>query len=67
MKVVIESSYLLRDRTITSSYSFPQFSPRIEETLSRQLAFLRQYETFTLEMKVIQEKDNGTDLESHRA
>lgn len=54
MKVVIESSYLLRDRTITSSHSFPVFSTRIEETLSRQLDFLRQYETFTLEMKVVQ-------------
>jgi hypothetical protein len=67
MKAVIESSVLIRDRNVTSTYSFPVYSTQIEETLIRQLAFLRQYETFSLTMKLSKEKNDGSDLESHRS
>jgi hypothetical protein len=52
MKVIIESSYPLRDQTITSYHSFPAYSDEIEETMSRLLEFLKQYDTFSLSMRI---------------
>jgi hypothetical protein len=52
MKVVIESSFLLRGENITSYYSFPVYSDEIEKTMSRQLEFLKQYDDFSLSMKI---------------
>jgi len=52
MKVVIESSFPVRGQNIISYYSFPVYSKEIEETLCRQLEFLKQYDTFSLKMKI---------------
>jgi hypothetical protein len=52
MKVIIESSFLLRGEKISSYYSFPVYSDEIEETLSRELKFLNQYDQFSLDMKI---------------
>lgn len=52
MKVVIESAFPIRGQNISSYYSFPVYSKKIEETLCRQLEFLKQYDTFCLEMKI---------------
>jgi len=52
MKVTIESSFPLRNENITRYFSFPVFSPKIEETLTEQLKFLNQYKNFSLVMKV---------------
>lgn len=52
MKVVIESSFPLRGQNITSYYSFPVYSDEIEKTMSRELEFLNQYDSFSLEMKI---------------
>ena len=52
MKVIIESSFPLRDQNITSYYSFPVYSDEIEKTMSRLLEFLRQYDRFSLSMMV---------------
>lgn len=55
MKVIIESSFPLRGENITSYHSFPVYSPEIEETLCRQLEFLKQYDSFSLEMRIVKE------------
>lgn len=52
MKVTITSTFPLRGSPISSTYSFPVFSPMIEETMSRELEFLKRYENFSLEMKI---------------
>lgn len=52
MKVTITSSYQLREKPISCTHSFPVYSDKIEETMIRQLEFLKQYETFSLVMKV---------------
>jgi len=52
MKVTITSTFPVRGEPISSSYSFPVYSDKIEETMIRQLEFLKQYETFSLVMKV---------------
>jgi hypothetical protein len=52
MKVIIESSFPIREETFTRYFSFPVFSSKIEETLAEQLKFLNQYKTFSLVMKV---------------
>lgn len=65
MKVIIESSFPLRGQNITSYHSFPVYSPEIEETLCRQLEFLKQYKTFSLVMTVKREDNNGNNLESN--
>lgn len=52
MKVTITSSYQLRGKPISCTHSFPVYSDNIEETMVRQLEFLKQYETFSLVMKV---------------
>jgi hypothetical protein len=60
MKVVITSSYPLRDGNITSYYSFPVYSTHIEETLCRQLEFLKQYDKFSLEMKITEGSEKSS-------
>ena len=52
MKVIIETSFPVRDKTVSSYYSFPVYSPKIEETMIRELEFLKQYKTFSLIMKI---------------
>lgn len=52
MKVTITSTFPLRGEMIESSVVFPVFSPMIEETMSRELEFLKRYENFSLEMKI---------------
>jgi hypothetical protein len=52
MKVTITTSFPLRGENISSSYSFPVYSEKIEETMIRELEFLKNYETFSLVMKV---------------
>lgn len=52
MKVTITSTFPLRGKPISSTFSFPVFSPMIEETMSRELEFLKRYENFSLEMKI---------------
>lgn len=60
MKVVIESSFPLRGQNVSSYYSFPVYSPEIEETLCRQLEFLKQYDTFSLEMKITEGSEKSS-------
>lgn len=62
MKVVIETSFPVRDRIISRYYSYPVYTPRIEETMIRELEFLKQYKTFTLTMTVKREDNNGNNL-----
>ena len=52
MKVVIESLFYVRGNPITSYHSFPQYTDKIEQTMSSQLDFLNQYDKFSLTMKV---------------
>jgi len=52
MKAVIESSFPVRGKDITSYHSFPVYSDKIEETMSRQLDFLKQYDKFSLTLKI---------------
>jgi hypothetical protein len=52
MKVVIQSTFHLRGKPISSYYSFPVYSDEIEKNLSRQLKFLSQYDDFSLSMEV---------------
>lgn len=42
MKVVIETSFPVRDQNITSYHSFPVYSDEIEKTLINQLEFLNR-------------------------
>ena len=60
MKVVIESSFPIRGQNVSSYYSFPVYSPEIEETLCRQLEFLKQYDTFSLEMKITEGSEKNS-------
>jgi hypothetical protein len=53
MKVIIETSFPVRDQNICSYYSFPVYSDEIEKTLVRQLEFLKQYSTFSITMRVL--------------
>lgn len=56
MKVVIETSYPLREQNICSYYSFPVYSDKIEDTLIRQLEFFRRLgKPFSIELKIIEE------------
>jgi hypothetical protein len=52
MKVVITSSFPVRGEMVTSYYSYPVYSDEIEETMSRELKFLKQFKKFSLEMKI---------------
>lgn len=52
MKVTVTSTFPLRGQPISSTYSFPEFSTKIEEIMSRELEFLKKYPTFSLEMKI---------------
>jgi hypothetical protein len=52
MKAVIESSFPVRGENVTSYYSFPVYSDKIEETMIRQLEFLKQYDTFSLTLNI---------------
>ncbi len=52
MKVVIESSYNVRDQKIGAYYSFPVYSDEIEKTLIKELQFLNQFKDFSLEMRI---------------
>lgn len=52
MKVIIESSFPLRGAKVSSYSSFPAFSDEIQKTMSRQLEFLKQYDEFSLEMRI---------------
>jgi len=56
MKVTIESSFPVRDKTITSYWSFPVYSDKIEETMDRSLNFLKQYDKFSLVMSISHDK-----------
>jgi hypothetical protein len=52
MKATIESSFPVRGENVTSYYSFPVYSDKIEETMIRQLEFLKQYDKFLLVLKI---------------
>jgi hypothetical protein len=52
MKAVIESSFPIRGQNITRYCSFPVYSDKIEETMIRELEFLKQYDKFSLTLKV---------------
>ena len=52
MKATIESSFPLRGQTISRYCSFPVYSDKIEETLIRELGFLKQYDKFSLIFKI---------------
>lgn len=43
MKAIIETEYYVRDRSVTSYYSFPIYSDEIEKTMIRQLEFLQRH------------------------
>ncbi len=60
MKVIIESSYPIRDETITSYHSFPVYSDEIEKTMSRLLEFLKQYDRFSLQMKIVKGSEKSS-------
>lgn len=60
MKVIIESKFPVRGQNITSYKSFPVYSDKIEETLCKELEFLKQYDSFTLEMKIIKGSEKSS-------
>jgi hypothetical protein len=43
MKAVIETKFYVRDRSVTSYYSFPIYSDEIEKTMIRELEFLQRH------------------------
>ena len=54
MQAVITSAYPLRGKQIQASFHYPQFSPEIEQVMSRELESLiarRVPFTLTLEIK----------------
>lgn len=54
MKAVIESTFYVRDRPVSSYTSFPVYSDEIEKTLNRQLEFLQRHGSdFTLNLKIV--------------
>lgn len=57
MKAIINAEYTLRGQKITSYYSFPVYSDKIEETLIRELEFLRRMDSkpYSLELKILEE------------
>ena len=57
MKAIIESSYTLRNQKVGTYYSFPVYSDKIEETLIRELEFLKRLDAkpFSLEFKLVEE------------
>ena len=57
MKAIIESSYTLRNQKVGAYYSFPVYSDKIEETLIRELEFLKRLDAkpFSLEFNLIEE------------
>lgn len=56
MKAIIESKYKVRDRDVSSYYSFPVYSKSIEETLIRELEFHKRCKhPFSLELRIVQE------------
>lgn len=52
MKATIDTRFYVRGNPITSTYSFPVYSDKIEETMIRSLDFLNQYDKFSLTLKV---------------
>ena len=56
MKATITSTYHLRDKAITSFYHYPVFSKHIEDRMSKQLKFLTQYDSYSLELKIHKNK-----------
>lgn len=56
MKAIVESKYYIRERPITSYWSFPVYSDNIERTLCSRLDFLNQYDNFELSLTIIKNK-----------
>lgn len=53
MQAVITVSYPLRNRTIQSTFSFPNFSNEIEKVLTRELGYLAAAKRkFTLTLEI---------------
>lgn len=42
MKAIIETTFYVRDKPVTSYYSFPTYSDEIEKTMTRGLEFLQR-------------------------
>jgi hypothetical protein len=54
MKAIIESTFYVRDKPVSSYSSFPIYSDEIEKTMTRQLEFLQRHGSdFSLTLKII--------------
>ena len=54
MKAIITTKFYVRDRPVSSYYSFPTYSDEIEKTMTRQLEFLlRNGTNYELNLKII--------------
>lgn len=54
MKAIIESTFYVRDKPVSSYTSFPVYSDEIEKTMNRQLEFLQKQDSdFSLSLKIV--------------
>jgi hypothetical protein len=62
MKAIIESTYYVRDKPISTYISFPVYSDKIEEKLSSHLEFLHKYGSkFTLNLRITNEHSGTSE------